>query len=151
MKKLTFGLILLTMIVSIGLSSCSKSEIEGKWEMKEKTEEFSWEMEFEFKSNGKFIQTMEMESPAPKMKFKMKVKGEYTYENHVLTFKANSSDAEVEECKIEGMPENMVNAFIEQQKENLSRYTNVVNNVEVNGNTLTGVVEGGVPITLTKD
>lgn len=149
MKKLSFSLVMLVALLGTMLSSCSESsKIAGKWKHTEKTAALNIEIIYDFKSDGTFTLTSEVHNESPAIAINASAKGTYTYKDNTLTTKLNPSDIEFSRFVIEGLSDDMLKSATEQQKQQLAEQSIILKNVEVNDNTLRGLINGNTTFIL---
>lgn len=150
MKKtfIYFFLFALTAVIT----SCAEkadNELVGEWEQVVEQQGIKAVSVYDFKNGGEMYQTLEMTSSSPAVNIVADGTCQYTYENNTITFKFSAEDFNFSTFEMEGMPDYLIEASMEQMKAQMTDVEQSFTDVKIDGDVLTANFNGQ-QVTLTR-
>ena len=147
MKKISVLSLLLAVLLLVGCSGSTSSELIGEWEQTVEMNGVVSRAYYDFKSNGKLEQKLVIES----LIMNVEAEGEcdYSYKGDEIRFKFSMDNFGFNKFEMEGVDESIIDASMEQMKRQYTGLEQELKNVKIEGDKLTATFNG-MPITLTK-
>lgn len=130
-------------------SNQSNNSLVGTWYQEESESGVKATSIYEFGSDGRVYQNLSLTCASPRLVIEADGYCKYTYSGNTIKFKFKNSDINIKRAEIEGVPQYMIDAQIDQVKSNMANQEQVIKDVKINGNTLTAKVNG-VKVTWTR-
>lgn len=154
MKQIKAFTILSVIFATLSFASCSSSTstsseenpLLGKWEQRVETPEALIVATYEFNADNTITQTLDTKGEG----IDIEAEGtcQYTFKDNTLKFKFSGSDFEFEKFEINGQ-DLSDSEIMEQQKKQMTDIENVITDVKIEDDTLSGNFNG-VPFVLTR-
>ena len=142
MKKFFSLAIVAIAMVVISCGGKESKPLVGKWEQKIMENGVDMVATYDFKDNGKCVQTIKIQNESPAMDIDATGTFDYVYENNAIKITFDGQDFEFKKFSMEGLSDDMVKPAMEAMKSQLSSQKQIINDVKIEGDKLTGNFNG---------